>query len=692
MTKRTIQQIEDALWRRLLESEVKEAGSNDDYMGDIGRSSPHRGNPVIDPSMDSGVGHTGAGRTLANKPRVSIQQAKDMGIVKSGPKVWKKGENTFDTPYARPSSPPSSTAPKVWRRGHEEEATPSVSPSDITMRNQRSGASVWQRSADEPTSSVPVGTRSVNTGVEVTRPFSGGKSSTGLEVTRPFGGKINEAGGKIAPLNPDDYLLDPNVRTMLDLIGRAEGADYDTIVGGKHKITDYSAHPNKVGLRTKEGPSKAAGKYQITKRTYDAYAKKLGITDFTPESQDRIAVHLLNDSGALRKVLKGDFNSAIKRAGGTWMSLPSTTITQGVGPRSWKWVKNTLTDLLADATGSGTANADEIPSKQSSTKPSVTKQKPTTPSTPDIKTAQARGTNAATAAVGMGVSNAGDMSPRIKNEPELTSKWDREVDIMGQPVPPTQKELDAARKITGDEPLYDPFTNLPTTKEKLKAKVDKMAKDEKSAVEKSSQSVSSMKPTTTATGSSDWKTIYDINKDVIGKNPSLIKPGQELKLPNGSVYKVSPGDSLSSIAKKSSTVSTDSSPKPPSPTKQAVTPTAAVPSTPKQEPTSTEVKPVSSVTTTPPPDEEKALPPIEVVADREYDEPEPAPTPTPSYKEPEQAPDGRSWIQKYWNPAMDALKKEPRSTSAQRNTITQFEESINKELADILKLSGVKRK
>jgi nucleoid-associated protein YgaU len=28
-----------------------------------------------------------------------------------------------------------------------------------------------------------------------------------------------------------------------------------------------------------------------------------------------------------------------------------------------------------------------------------------------------------------------------------------------------------------------------------------------------------------------WREIYDLNKDVIGKNPDLIQPGMELKLP-----------------------------------------------------------------------------------------------------------------------------------------------------------------
>ena len=29
-----------------------------------------------------------------------------------------------------------------------------------------------------------------------------------------------------------------------------------------------------------------------------------------------------------------------------------------------------------------------------------------------------------------------------------------------------------------------------------------------------------------------WREIYELNKDVIGKNPDLIQPGMELKLPD----------------------------------------------------------------------------------------------------------------------------------------------------------------
>lgn len=132
-----------------------------------------------------------------------------------------------------------------------------------------------------------------------------------------------------------------NTRKFLDFLGRAEGADYNTIVGGK-KFQDYSKHPGIVGLKTADGVSTAAGKYQITKTTYDSLAPRLGISDFSPASQDKVALALIDQKGAMEDVVSGNFKSAIKKLGGTWASLPSSTYKQP--KRSWDWVDKTLGD------------------------------------------------------------------------------------------------------------------------------------------------------------------------------------------------------------------------------------------------------------------------------------------------------------------------------------------------------------
>lgn len=136
------------------------------------------------------------------------------------------------------------------------------------------------------------------------------------------------------PNNPD-----ANVRKFLNFLGKAEGADYNTVVGGG-QFTDFRAHPRIVGLRTAEGPSTAAGKYQIVGTTYDDVAPKLGIRDFSPDSQDKIAVELIRRKGALDDVRNGNFDAAIGKLGGTWASLPSSPYSQP--KRSAEWAAKEL--------------------------------------------------------------------------------------------------------------------------------------------------------------------------------------------------------------------------------------------------------------------------------------------------------------------------------------------------------------
>ena len=176
-------------------------------------------------------------------------------------------------------------------------------------------------------------------------------------------------------LDLDELSRNPNVRVMLDLIARAEGnTDYNTLVGGG-KFKDFSSHPNKtVYLRSRDRagnvkiiPSDAAGRYQIMGFNWQPYAKKLGLKDFSPASQDKIAIQMLADRGALPAILKGDFKNAVKKTGSQWVSLPSTEIKQGYGPKSWKWVNDNVAQLSKEH---GVDSSTQV-AKVDTTKPSI---------------------------------------------------------------------------------------------------------------------------------------------------------------------------------------------------------------------------------------------------------------------------------------------------------------------------------
>ena len=144
-----------------------------------------------------------------------------------------------------------------------------------------------------------------------------------------------------------------NTRRFLDFLAKAEGADYNVITGGK-RFDDFSRHPGVVGMVTKQGPSTAAGRYQITQSTYNDVAPRLGITDFSPASQDRIAIELIRRGGALQDIESGDFNAAIKKLGGTWASLPSSPYA-GHPRRSVEWVNKAMMSMFPQAqAGQGT--------------------------------------------------------------------------------------------------------------------------------------------------------------------------------------------------------------------------------------------------------------------------------------------------------------------------------------------------
>lgn len=120
-------------------------------------------------------------------------------------------------------------------------------------------------------------------------------------------------------------LADPRVKGFLDKIGKSEGADYNTLVGGS-KINDLSRHPNRVGLTTSAGPSTAFGKYQIVGSTDRSKLRKYRGLDYSPENQDLRAVELLRQTGALDALMNDDEPTAIKLAGREWASLPGSSL------------------------------------------------------------------------------------------------------------------------------------------------------------------------------------------------------------------------------------------------------------------------------------------------------------------------------------------------------------------------------
>ena len=73
---------------------------------------------------------------------------------------------------------------------------------------------------------------------------------------------------------------------------------YDVIVGGE-LFTDYSDHPRKLVTLNPKLKSTGAGRYQLLSCWWDAYRKQLGLKDFSPKSQDAVALQQIKERGAL---------------------------------------------------------------------------------------------------------------------------------------------------------------------------------------------------------------------------------------------------------------------------------------------------------------------------------------------------------------------------------------------------------
>ena len=79
--------------------------------------------------------------------------------------------------------------------------------------------------------------------------------------------------------------------------------------------------PSKV-INSRGLTSNASGRYQFMLRDWAHYRKQLSLPDFGPESQDRWALQLIRERGALPLIDGGNFDLAVAKVRNLWASLP----------------------------------------------------------------------------------------------------------------------------------------------------------------------------------------------------------------------------------------------------------------------------------------------------------------------------------------------------------------------------------
>lgn len=131
---------------------------------------------------------------------------------------------------------------------------------------------------------------------------------------------------------------------FLDMLAVSEGTStspitkndgYDVIVTGldangrrtPEVFTDYSAHPFANGRKSKVFNSKgqtsnASGRYQFMLKDWAHYKAQLQLPDFSPLSQDKWAIQLIRERGAIPDIKAGNFEAAVSKCRNIWASLP----------------------------------------------------------------------------------------------------------------------------------------------------------------------------------------------------------------------------------------------------------------------------------------------------------------------------------------------------------------------------------
>jgi len=132
--------------------------------------------------------------------------------------------------------------------------------------------------------------------------------------------------------------MTPNQKAFLDLIASSEigpkmlaqsDNGYNVLVGSMPGrlllMANYDDHPAKVMRIEMKGKiifSSAAGRYQLLTRYWRAYKKMLRLSDFSPASQDAVALQQIKEQGAFASIEAGDIATAVDKCKNIWASFP----------------------------------------------------------------------------------------------------------------------------------------------------------------------------------------------------------------------------------------------------------------------------------------------------------------------------------------------------------------------------------
>jgi muramidase (phage lysozyme) len=136
-------------------------------------------------------------------------------------------------------------------------------------------------------------------------------------------------------------MISANRQAFLDMIAHSEIGPglmdvsedgYNVVVGSTaaHPIlfAGYQDHPRRLVKLSATLYSTAAGRYQLLARYFDAYKASLDLPDFSPDSQDKIALQQIKECRALDDIDAGRLAAAVAKCNHIWASLPGAGYAQ----------------------------------------------------------------------------------------------------------------------------------------------------------------------------------------------------------------------------------------------------------------------------------------------------------------------------------------------------------------------------
>lgn len=139
---------------------------------------------------------------------------------------------------------------------------------------------------------------------------------------------LNSLRGRVSTSSYSPRPYSPRLSAFLATIrwaetGTSEPESYHKLVFNG-TFNNFSTHPLKkqcAPINGKNVCSTAAGAYQMLDKSWYDLQPKLNLKDFSPASQDKMAIEYIRRNNALSDVEAGRFDTAICKVGRVWASL-----------------------------------------------------------------------------------------------------------------------------------------------------------------------------------------------------------------------------------------------------------------------------------------------------------------------------------------------------------------------------------